>query len=44
MKEIIKNYEAPTVEVLEIEVEKGFATSNDETGTGIPPLGGGNEW
>ena len=27
MKEIIGNYEAPEVEVIEVEVEKGFATS-----------------
>jgi hypothetical protein len=27
MKEIIGNYETPEVEVIEVEVEKGFATS-----------------
>ena len=27
MKEIIGNYEAPEVEVIEVEVEKGFAAS-----------------
>ena len=26
-KEMIMNYEAPQVEVIEVEVEKGFATS-----------------
>ena len=26
---IMVAYEAPTVEVIEVEVEKGFATSND---------------
>lgn len=26
------NYEAPQVETIEVEVEKGFATSNEETG------------
>ena len=29
MKEFIGNYEAPEVEVIEVEVEKGFATSNE---------------
>ena len=29
MKEIIGNYEAPEVEVIEVEVEKGFAVSNE---------------
>ncbi len=29
-KNHIKNYEAPIVEVVEVEVEKGFATSNTE--------------
>ena len=27
MKETMNNYEAPLVEVVEVEVEKGFATS-----------------
>ena len=27
-------YEAPQVEVIEVEVEKGFATSNGANGTG----------
>ena len=27
MKEFVGNYEAPEVEVIEVEVEKGFATS-----------------
>ncbi len=31
-------YESPKVEVLEVEVEKGFAGSNDPTGT-IDPWG-----
>lgn len=26
------NYDAPQVEVIEVEVEKGFATSNDGSG------------
>ena len=26
-KQLFKNYEAPHVEVIEVEVEKGFATS-----------------
>ena len=29
-KDFIANYEAPHVEVIEVEVEKGFATSNTE--------------
>ena len=32
MKDFIGNYEAPVLEVIEVEVEKGFATSNDPTG------------
>ena len=28
--EQIMNYEAPQVEIIEVEVEKGFATSNTE--------------
>lgn len=27
-KELILNYEAPMVEIIEVEVEKGFATSS----------------
>ena len=34
MKKIVfvecMNYESPTLEVIEVEVEKGFATSNDQ--------------
>ena len=46
MKEMILKYEAPMVEVIEVEVEKGFATSNgiDSTGTGIPGLEEGKGW
>ena len=29
---LVKNYEAPLVEVLEVEVEKGFAASNEGFG------------
>ena len=32
MKEIIGIYEAPEVEVIEVEVEKGFATSGTTSG------------
>ena len=32
LKNYFKNYESPQVEIIEIEVEKGFATS--------PPFGG----
>lgn len=40
MKEIIGNYEAPEVEVIEVEVEKGFATSNESWEEGnVVPLG-----
>ena len=28
MKETMNNYEAPLVEVIEVEVERGFATSD----------------
>lgn len=31
MKEFIGNYEAPEVEVIEVEVEKGFAVSGGST-------------
>lgn len=46
MKEMIIKYEAPMVEVIEVEVEKGFATSNgiDSTETGIPGLEEGKGW
>lgn len=44
MKEVIVKYEAPMVEVIEVEVERGFATSNGTTGTGIPGLDKGKEW
>ena len=37
-KEFIENYEAPVVEVIEVEVEKGFAATNEswEEGDEIP--------
>lgn len=38
MKEKMFSYEAPEVEVLEVQVEKGFATS-----AGLPSWEGGNE-
>lgn len=43
---MIVKYEAPMVEVIEVEVEKGFATSNgiDSTETGIPGLEEGKGW
>ena len=31
-KDFIKNYETPVVEIIEVEVEKGFATSNEGFG------------
>lgn len=34
MMDFIKNYEAPQVEILEVEVEKGFAASNEDIGDG----------
>lgn len=34
MKVLIGNYEAPQVEVIEVEVEKGFAQSNESFGEG----------
>lgn len=34
---ILNVYEAPQVEVIEVEVEKGFATSNTE-GSGNEPM------
>lgn len=43
MKETMKTYEAPQVEVLEVEVEKGFANSytgsNEELGNLKEDLG-----
>ena len=39
--EMEKFYVAPEVEVLEVEVEKGFAGSGE--GTGIPPIDGETE-
>ena len=38
--EMIIHYEAPQVEVIEVEVEKGFANSNDPAET----LGNGGTW
>ena len=32
MNETMNSYEAPLVEVIEVEVEKGFATSNEGFG------------
>ena len=32
MNETMNNYEAPLVEVIEVEVEKGFASSGDGAG------------
>ena len=32
MNETMNNYEAPLVEVIEVEVEKGFASSGDGSG------------
>ena len=32
MNETLNNYEAPLVEVIEVEVEKGFASSGDGSG------------
>ena len=34
-KNIIKNYEAPQVEIVEVEVEKGFAVSGEGWDDGI---------
>lgn len=42
MKEIIGNYEAPEVEVIEVEVEKGFATSDGGSLEGYKPGGSGS--
>lgn len=33
---ICEMYEAPQVEIIEVEVEKGFATSNEGFGNGGP--------
>ena len=40
MNETMNNYEAPLVEVVEVEVEKGFATSGDVDVTIFRPGGG----
>ena len=37
-------YETPTIEVVEIKVEKGFATSYGEQGAPGGPLDGGPTW
>lgn len=42
MKEIIGIYEAPEVEVIEVEVEKGFATSDTTTSGESGSWGTGN--
>ena len=34
MMDLKKNYEAPNVEIVEVEVEKGFAGSNEGIGDG----------
>ena len=39
--EKVLNYVAPIVEVVEVEVEKGFAGSPIEGGPERPPAGGG---
>ena len=41
MNETINNYEAPLVEVVEVEVEKGFATSGNLKFT---PFGDEQDW
>ncbi len=33
-KNVVSNYEAPQMEVLEIEIEKGFAASDNTEGFG----------
>ena len=33
-KKTVENYEAPVMEVIEVEVEKGFAVSNEGWGEG----------
>ena len=38
-KIILLSYEAPVVEIIEVEVEQGFAASND-----IDPYGDGTGW
>ena len=40
MNETMNNYEAPLVEVIEVEVEKGFATSGDVDVTNFGSGGG----
>ncbi len=37
----LSNYEAPKVEVIEVEVEKGFAVSPGGNGEGMNPGNGG---
>ena len=39
-KNIIKSYEAPIVEVIEVQVERGFATSGDDYNNNNPDF----EW
>lgn len=38
------SYEAPEVEVIEVEVEQGFAVSGDPTGNATIPTLGYEEW
>ena len=38
------SYEAPEVEVIEVEVEQGFAVSGDPTGYATTPTLGYEEW
>ena len=51
MKKQIKNYETPEVEIVEINVEKGFATtggvnsdSNEGEGEFVEPNEGAGKW
>lgn len=46
MNKLAENYEAPLVEVIEVEVEMGFAASDgiEEAQTGIPGFNSTTTW
>ena len=46
MNKLAENYEAPMVEVIEVEVEMGFAVSGgiDEAQTSVPGFGSTTTW
>ena len=43
MNDNLKNYEAPVVEIIQVEIEKGFAASSGQL-DGFDPTTGNNNW